>query len=102
MAKPVPSNIDTDLDVLVAELGWKRTGSSMLVTALWAKACKGDVNAAKLIRELNGETTVEDGAVDYSSVSDAALRKLISSDIFRSSEPEADSSETEQSSNSKD
>ena len=53
--------------------GWKYTGAALLVAGVWLKAKSGDVNAAKLIREMNGETTDMDGAGDLSALSDAAL-----------------------------
>ena len=76
MAKDVPDAPDGDVSDLVAQLGWRRTGASMLVTALWQKACRGDVSAAKLIREMNGENPCESETVDLSAISDAALMRM--------------------------
>ena len=56
-----------------SEAGIPYTGAALLVAATWLKAYKGDVNAAKLIREMNGENNDSDNAVDLSAMSDAAL-----------------------------
>ena len=59
-----------------SEAGMPYTGAALLVAATWLKAYKGDVNAAKLIREMNGESNDTDSAVDLSAMSDAALLAL--------------------------
>ena len=59
-----------------SEAGIPYTGAGLLVAAIWLKAFKGDVNAAKLIREMNGESNDTDNAVDLSAMSDAALLAL--------------------------
>ena len=56
-----------------SEAGIPTTGAALLVAATWLKAYKGDVNAAKLIREMNGENNESDTAVNLSAMSDAAL-----------------------------
>ena len=76
MAMDVPADISDELPDLVASLGWRRTGSTMLVSAIWLKALKGDGTAAKLLRELTGESVGDDEAVDLSAISDAVLKKL--------------------------
>ncbi|MDO5446068.1 MAG: hypothetical protein Q4F31_10675 [Eubacteriales bacterium] len=60
-------------------VGWRHTGAALLVAGVWCKAKAGDVNAAKLVRELNGENTDMDGAADLSLMSDAALFALAKS-----------------------
>ena len=60
-----------------SEAGIPTTGAALLVAATWLKAYKGDVNAAKLIREMNGESNDSDTAVDLSAMSDAALLALV-------------------------
>lgn len=42
-----------DASAGIGMLGWKRTGAAMLVYGIWQKACRGDVSAAKLLRELS-------------------------------------------------
>ena len=61
MEKLVPEAAEDASDGL-GMLGWKRTGAALLVYSMWQKACKGDVSAAKLIREMNGEADEEGGA----------------------------------------
>ena len=61
-----------------SEVGIPYTGAALLVAATWLKAYKGDVNAAKLIREMNGENNDSDNAV--SAMSDAALFAMANCD----------------------
>ena len=63
-----------------SEAGIPYTGAALLVAATWLKAYKGDVNAAKLIREMNGESNESDNAVDLSAMSDAALFAMANCD----------------------
>ena len=63
-----------------SEVGLPYTGAALLVAATWLKAYKGDVNAAKLIREMNGESNDTDNAVDLSAMSDAALFAMANCD----------------------
>ena len=63
-----------------SEAGIPYTGAGLLVAATWLKAYKGDVNAAKLIREMNGENNDSDNAVDLSAMSDAALFAMANCD----------------------
>lgn len=73
-----------DVSSALGTLGWRRTGAAMLVFCLWQKACKGDVSAAKLIRELSTEPAAlpegedpEVSAETLSSMSDAELLRLL-------------------------
>lgn len=75
LASAVPMTIEDTGDIISA-LGWKPTGACMLVAAIWRKAVSGDVNSAKLIREMSGEIDNDSSAVDLSSMSDAMLRKM--------------------------
>ena len=75
LASAVPMTAEDTGDVISA-LGWKPTGACMLVAAIWRKAVSGDVNSAKLIREMNGEIEADNTAVDLSGMSDAMLRRM--------------------------
>ncbi|MDO5445816.1 MAG: hypothetical protein Q4F31_09390 [Eubacteriales bacterium] len=72
---------------IAADCGLPFTGGALLVCSLWLKAYKGDVNAAKLIREMNGETDSSVQAADLSKLSDEALLALAGD--FDSAEKEA-------------
>lgn len=78
-----------DVSAALGTLGWRRTGAAMLVFCLWQKACRGDVSAAKLIRELSMESAAvpekEDGELSseaLSAMSDAELLKLLGSSVI--------------------
>jgi len=75
MAMPVPDDL-SDVSQFLSQVGMKRTGAAMLLGSMFKKACGGDVSAAKLIREMNGEADSEGGNVDYSQMSDELLRKM--------------------------
>ena len=75
MGTEISLNSETAVDVC-RDAGWRFTGAALLVSALWMKAYKGDVNAAKIVRELNGEGPKEDGAVSLDSLSDAELYRM--------------------------
>ena len=51
---PTPEEAE-DITEAMSLIGWKRTGAALLVYSIYQKACKGDVPAAKLIREMNDE-----------------------------------------------
>ena len=81
MGTEISLNSETAVDVC-RDAGWRFTGAALLVAALWMKAYKGDVNAAKIVRELNGEGPKEDGAVSLDSLSDAELYRMLTEAEF--------------------
>ena len=78
-----------DISSALGTLGWRRTGAAMLVFCLWQKACRGDVSAAKFIRDLSLERAEDpeneetDPAPEVlSSMSDAELLKLLGKSFY--------------------
>ena len=78
-----------DISSALGNLGWRRTGAAMLVFCLWQKACRGDVSAAKFIRDLSLERAEDpeneetDPAPEVlSSMSDAELLKLLEGSFY--------------------
>ena len=76
MGTVIRSNNETAYDVC-ADAGWEHTASALLVAALWMKAYKGDVSAAKLIREITGEAETEASCGDLSRLSEAELWQIV-------------------------
>ena len=58
---PTPEEAE-DITEAMSLIGWRRTGAALLVYSIYQKACKGDVSAAKLIREMNDEVPADGGA----------------------------------------
>ncbi len=86
LSSPVPPEEECDdISSALAAMGIKRTGAAMVAFGIWRKAFKGDVSAAKLIRELSEDAVSADpadpaGTVDpgmLSSMSDAELLSLL-------------------------
>ena len=76
MGTVIRINCETAYDVC-ADAGWEHTASALLVAALWMKAYKGDVSAAKLIREITGEAETEANCGDLSRLSEAELWQIV-------------------------
>lgn len=64
------------VEAVISELKFPSTCGAILVCSMWLKACKGDVNAAKLLREMNGEGSAVLSDYDLSSMSEASLLEL--------------------------
>ena len=58
---PTPEEAE-DITEAMSLIGWRRTGAALLVYSIYQKACKGDVPAAKLIREMNDEVPADSGS----------------------------------------